>query len=290
LDIGNSIRDAEDVATTTNAISVDVEDYFQVAAFDQQVAPDDWSKYPQRVRANTFRFLEIFAEYGVKATFFTLGWVAERHPEIVRAIVAEGHELASHGYAHQPAFRQDPEVFRADVVRAKHTLEQAAGIEVIGYRAPSFSIIAVNDWAFSVLEECGHRYSSSVYPIRHDLYGFPDAPRFPFVPKGTGILECPQSTIEIGPLRMPCGGGGYFRLLPYGVFRRAIRRINEVDGKPMYFYLHPWELDPGQPRIKGAGMKSRFRHYLNLHRTESRLRRALQEFRWDRFDRVLDIH
>ncbi len=273
----------------TNGLSVDVEDYFQVGAFENQVRRESWEQLPSRVRGNVYRILEVFDQKQVKATFFILAWVAQRYPQMVRDIASAGHEIASHGCEHQPAFRQSPEEFYEDISSSKKILEDLSGQPVLGYRAPSFSIIPENSWAFGSLESAGYRYSSSIYPIRHDFYGYPDAPRFPFVPDGTKLLECPQSTVEIGPLRIPCGGGGYLRLLPFRLFCKAIERINKVDREAMYLYLHPWEIDPWQPRIEGAGFKSRFRHYRNLEKTERRLTRLLELFNWGRFDEILKV-
>ncbi len=267
-------------------MSVDVEEHFHVAAFDQQIQSTDWHKHSSRVVSNTERLLALFDRRRVQATFFTLGCVAEQHPALIRRIVAEGHELGSHGCRHVPAFRQTRGEFAEDVRRSKAILEDTSGIAVLGYRAASFSIVKRNQWAFEELDRAGYRYSSSVNPVRHDIYGFPDAPRFNFRPEGTSLTECPITTLEVAGQRLPCGGGGYFRLLPYGLFSWAMRRVNG-DGHPCYFYLHPWEVDPDQPRIQGASWKSRFRHYNNLHKTEGRLDRLLREFSWDRFDRVL---
>jgi len=277
------------MVSLVNGLSVDVEEHFQVGAFQHVIRQENWDAIPSRVRGNVDRLLELFDAHDVKGTFFILGWVAERHPGMVRDIQSAGHEIASHGSHHQLAFRQSREVFRDDVANSKALLEDISGHAVIGYRAPSFSITPKNDWAFDVLEELGFRYSSSVYPIRHDTYGFPDAPRFPFTPDRTQLVECPQSTVEYGPLRLPCGGGGYLRLLPFWLFRHAVRRLNYGEKQAMYLYLHPWEIDPQQPRIDGAGLKSNFRHYLNLGKTESRLVRLLEEFNWGRFDRILGV-
>jgi polysaccharide deacetylase family protein (PEP-CTERM system associated) len=223
----------------------------------------------------------------VKATFFTLGWVAERHPDLIRRILAAGHELASHGFAHFRASDQTPEEFRADVRRTKRLLEDTGGSEVQGYRAASFSIGADNLWAIEVLAEEGYRYSSSIYPVRHDHYGMPDAPRFPHRPVGArGVLELPISTVRFAGRNLPIGGGGYFRLAPYAAFRWALRRVNRDDGMPAVFYFHPWEIDPDQPRPDGLSAKTRFRHYLNLGRMERRLAAMLADFAWDRIDRV----
>jgi polysaccharide deacetylase family protein (PEP-CTERM system associated) len=270
-----------------NAMTVDVEDYFQVSAFEPHIAKADWERLPCRVERNLNRILDLFAEHGVRGTFFTLGWIAERYPQLVRRLVDEGHELASHGWAHVRVTQQDPAAFRADVTRTKALLEDLAGASVHGYRAASYSIGAANLWALKVLEEEGHSYSSSIYPIRHDLYGMPQAPRFAFRPhEGSEFLEIPVTTVQLGEAKLPCGGGGYFRLFPYVLSRWALRRVNHRDGQPGIFYFHPWEIDPEQPRQQGISAKTRFRHYLNLHRTEARLGRLLKDFRWGRMDEV----
>lgn len=271
----------------TNAMTVDVEDYFQVSAFEPYIAREQWEQWPRRVEHNTNRILDLFAEQGVKATFFTLGWVAERHPALVRRIVAEGHELASHGYAHIRATQQTPAEFREDVLRTKALLEDLGGVTIQGYRAASYSIGAGNLWALAELEQAGYRYSSSIYPIRHDLYGMPEAPRFAFHPENAlALLEVPVTTVTAFGKTLPCGGGGWFRLWPYALSRWALRRVNQQDGQSGLFYFHPWEIDPEQPRPSGINLKTRVRHYLNLHRMEERLRPLLRDFRWDRMDRV----
>lgn len=267
-------------------MSVDVEDYFQVSAFESHIDRNDWERLPCRVERNTDRILQLFADHGVHATFFTLGWVAERYPRLIRRMIDAGHEVASHGYSHVRVTRQSPDDFRADVTRTKALLEDVGGRVVRGYRAASYSIGADNLWALDVLAETGHEYSSSIYPIRHDLYGMPEAPRFAFHPNGSDMVEVPVTTVELFRRNFPCGGGGYFRLLPYGVSRWAMRRVNERDGQACVFYFHPWEVDPEQPRQEGIGLKTRFRHYLNLKRMEKRLARLLRDFRWDRMDRV----
>lgn len=270
-----------------NAMSVDVEDYFQVQALSPVFDRDAWDLQPLRVEANTNRILDLFDRHGVKATFFTLGWVGERCKSLVRRIVADGHELASHGSEHRRADEQGPEAFRQDVGRSKRSLEDIAGTAVRGYRAPTFSIGERNLWAFDVLAEEGYAYSSSVYPVRRDFYGMPSAPRFAFFPRaGQAIEEYPITTLRLGGRNLPCGGGGFFRLLPYGLSRAAIARVNQADGLPAIFYFHPWEIDPEQPRAASLPFKSRFRHYVNLDRTESRLKRLVTEFAWDRMDRV----
>jgi len=267
--------------TPVNALSVDVEDYFQVSAFEPHIPRRDWDRWPHRVQANTDRVLTLFDEAGVKATFFTLGWVAERYPGLIRAIVAAGHELACHGYDHRRVSDQTPEAFRADVRRAKGVLEDVGGVAVLGYRAASYSIGRDNLWALEILQETGFRYSSSIYPVRHDLYGMPEAPRFAFRPDNApALLEIPVTTVRLAGRNWPCGGGGFFRLYPYTLTRWALRRIN-AEGQAAIFYFHPWEIDPDQPRPPGLGWKTRLRHYLNLGRMESRLRRLLQDFAWD---------
>jgi polysaccharide deacetylase family protein (PEP-CTERM system associated) len=269
-----------------NAMSVDVEDYFQVQAFAGVVKREDWDSFSSRVEANTDRILDQFSRAGARATFFTLGWVADRHPALVRRIVAAGHELASHGYGHAQVHGLDEAGFRADVSRAKASLEGAGGVAVQGYRAPTFSIGKRTPWAYRVLAETGHRYSSSVFPISHDLYGDPNAPRFPFRPDGEDILEIPMTTVRLGGRNLPCAGGGYFRLAPYELFRTGLRRVNATENKPGIFYFHPWEVDPDQPRIGDIGRLARFRHYVNLSAMSGRVERLLQDFAWDRMDRV----
>ncbi len=270
----------------TNALTIDVEDYFQVSAFAPYIDRADWDKRECRVGRNIARILALLERHGVKATFFTLGWIAERHPAIVREILAGGHELASHGYGHERANRLTPEDFHADIARAKQILEDLSGLEVKGYRAPSFSIDAGNrDWAFDALARAGYRYSSSVYPVRHDHYGMPEAPRFPHRPHPE-MIEIPPTTVRAFSRNWPASGGGYFRLMPYALSRRLIDRVNRHDGQAAVFYFHPWEIDAEQPRIAGIGVKTRFRHYLNLHRMEERLDRLLRDFRWGRMDEI----
>ena len=272
-----------------NAMTVDVEEYFQVAAFEQRIRRDAWDRYPSRVALNTARVLDAFAEHGVRATFFVLGWVAEREPGLVRRIVDEGHEVASHGYDHTRATMLDHGAFVADVTRTKKTLEDLSGRPVRGYRAPSYSIGRHNLWALEALLEAGYAYSSSIYPIRHDLYGMPEAPRFAFRLHRDAILEFPVTTVEIAGRKLPAGGGGYFRLLPYSWYAWALRRVNDRDRQPGIFYFHPWEVDPAQPRIDGASLRSRFRHYVNLDTMERRLHRLLRDFRWGRMDEVFEL-
>jgi polysaccharide deacetylase family protein (PEP-CTERM system associated) len=275
------------VARVVNAMTVDVEDYFQVSAFERHIAREHWDHLPCRVEGNVDRILSLFDEHGIKATFFTLGWIAQRYSAMIRRIVDGGHELASHGWSHVRVTDLDAEAFRADVVRTKAALEDIGGCAVKGYRAPSYSIGAGNLWALRVLEETGHRYSSSIYPIHHDLYGMPDAPRFAFAPEGCGeLVEVPVTTIMLAGSKRPCGGGGYFRLYPYAYSRWALRRVNRRDRRSAVFYFHPWEIDPDQPRQQGVGLKTRFRHYLNLRRMEQRLRRLAGDFRWARMDQL----
>jgi polysaccharide deacetylase family protein (PEP-CTERM system associated) len=270
-----------------NAMTCDVEDYFQVSAFAPFVGRDTWHARECRVEANMERILALFSDAGVKATFFTLGWIAERYPNMVRAIVDQGHELASHGYSHLRASDQGRAEFAQDIRRSKRLLEDIGGHEVIGYRAPSFSIGQDNLWALDTLLEAGYRYSSSIYPIRHDHYGMPDAPRFAFYPSGPdGLLEVPITTVRLMQRNLPAGGGGYFRLLPYTLSRWMMERVNRVDGEPAIFYFHPWELDPGQPRLPGLSAKARLRHYLNIDRMEDRVRMLTHDFAWDRMDRI----
>jgi len=268
-----------------NAMSIDVEDYFQVAAFARQIDRSRWDTMPCRVERNVALILDLFDRHDTRATFFTLGWIAERYPAVVREIVARGHELASHGYGHLRASDQTPAAFREDLLRAKRILEDIGSVPVIGYRAPSFSIGTDNLWAHDIIAETGHQYSSSVYPIAHDHYGMPEAPRFPWRTR-SGLVEIPPSSLRLLGRNLPASGGGYFRLLPYSLSRWGIRRINAREGQACIFYFHPWEVDPEQPRIEDAGAKSRFRHYVNLERMVDRLDRLLGDFHWDRVDRA----
>jgi polysaccharide deacetylase family protein (PEP-CTERM system associated) len=269
-----------------NALTVDVEDYFQVQALADSVPRAAWDSMERRVEANTERLLQAFDRAGVHATFFTLGWVAERHPALVRRIVAAGHELASHGHGHERVDRLGAAAFRADIGRARRVLEDAGGAAVTGYRAPTFSLNGRTPWAFDILQAEGYRYSSSVYPVRHDLYGAPDAPRFPYRPGNGAVWEFPMTTLRALGRNLPIAGGGYFRLLPYPVFRLGLRRFHRDHAAPGIFYTHPWEFDPAQPRVRVRSRLSRFRHYVNLSRTAGRLERLLRDFAWDRMDRV----
>ena len=271
--------------TITNALTIDVEDYFQVSAFAPYIRRDEWDARECRVEGNVDRILAMLAERQVQATFFTLGWVAERYPQLVRRIVAGGHELASHGYGHERASDLSEAAFREDITRSKHMLEDLSGRPVLGYRAPSFSIGTGNLWAFDQLARAGYRYSSSIYPIKHDHYGMPDSPRFAYR-VGAGLLEVPVSTVRIGKRNLPSPGGGWFRLMPYAMSRWMLNRVNREDREAAIFYFHPWEIDPAQPRIPGIDAKTRFRHYVNISRTEDRLRQLLQDFRWGRMDHI----
>jgi polysaccharide deacetylase family protein (PEP-CTERM system associated) len=271
-------------------MSIDVEEYFQVKALSERVTKAEWESLPQRVEYSIDRILELFAEFDTKATFFTLGWIAERHPAMIRTIAAQGHEIASHGWEHIPADEQTRDEFSADIRRSKQILEDLTGRPVLGYRAASFSINETNLWALEELEAAGFRYSSSIFPVVHDIYGLPSAPRYPFEPALTDrFVEWPGPTVDLAGRRWNCGGGGYFRLLPYPVFRAALRRFHTQSRQPSFFYFHPWEIDPQQPRIRGLRIKSKIRHYLNLNRTDARLRRLLTDFRWDRFDHLLNL-
>ena len=270
-----------------NAMTIDVEDYFQVSAFAPHIPRENWNSMDCRVERNVDRILALLKERDVKATFFTLGWIAERYPQVVRAIVDGGHELASHGYAHLRASDQSAEEFRDDITRSKALLEDISGRQVLGYRAPSFSIGTRNLWALDTLRNAGYRYSSSIYPIQHDHYGMPDAPRFAFYPNGEdGLLEVPITTVRVMDRNFPAGGGGYFRFFPYALSRWFIDKVNRDDKQAGIFYFHPWEIDPGQPRQHGVGFKTRFRHYVNLDRMETRLRALTRDFQWDRMDNI----
>lgn len=270
-------------------MTVDVEDYFHVSAFEPYISRASWDKWPRRVECNTEYVLDLFARHEVQATFFVLGWVARRHPALVRRIVAGGHEVASHGFGHVRVTEQSPAEFRADVLYSKQLLEDITGTPVLGYRAPSYSIGTNNLWALDILQDLDFQYDSSIYPVHHDFYGMPEARRFPFWHKTGGLMELPISTVVLGRRNVPCGGGGYFRLFTYRFSRWAIQHINRREGQPCLFYFHPWELDPGQPRPEGLGLKTRFRHYLNLGRMEHRLDCLLSDFSWGRVDKVFPI-
>ena len=283
------VRAAADApAKIVNAMTIDVEDYFHVSVFDGLVPRHRWEHMESRVCANTERLLAIFNESGLRATFFVLGWVAERFPRLVRAISAEGHEIASHGYAHRLVYDLTPRQFREDIRRSKGVLQEATSSPVMGYRAPSYSITPRSLWALDVLIEEGFLYDSSIFPIHHDRYGIPISPRHPYrLHRGGALVEAPGSTVRWGPMNLPIGGGGYFRILPYEWTRRGIARLNTVEKTPGIFYLHPWEIDPDQPRLR-APMLSRFRHYFNLGRTEERLRRLIHDFSFSTMIALLD--
>jgi polysaccharide deacetylase family protein (PEP-CTERM system associated) len=276
-------------AARRNAMTVDVEDYFQVSAFEDHVAHSEWDRHELRVDRNVKRILDLFARYDVKGTFFVLGWIAQRLPGMVREIAAAGHEIASHGSNHTRVTQQERSEFRVDVTNAKRILEDVVGQEVIGYRAATYSITENNLWALDVLAETGHRYSSSIYPIKHDLYGIPAAPRFRFEVGASKLTEIPITTVAMFGRNWPCGGGGYFRLFPYALSKWALQRVNDTEGQAAVFYFHPWEIDPEQPRIAGVSAKTRFRHYLNLDKLEGRIARLLQDFSWDRLDKVFAL-
>lgn len=269
----------------TNALTIDVEDYFQVSAFAPHIARSEWNTRECRVERNIDRILEMLAVHNTKATFFTLGWIAERYPQLIRKIVKEGHELASHGYGHERASDQSEEAFYSDVHLAKIVLEDLSDGEVNGYRAPSFSIGTGNLWAFDCLLRAGYRYSSSIYPIAHDHYGMPDSPRFAHEVR-PGLMEIPITTLRVLSRNLPSSGGGYFRLLPYPLSRWMLKRVNSTDGESGIFYFHPWEIDTEQPRIAGISRKTKFRHYVNIDRMEGRLNQLLRDFKWGRMDHI----
>ncbi|HZG07642.1 MAG TPA: XrtA system polysaccharide deacetylase [Allosphingosinicella sp.] len=270
-----------------NALSVDVEDWFQVGAFERVIAKADWDSLAQRVERNSDAVLALFDQAQVKGTFFTLGWVAHRYPALIRRIVAAGHEIASHGWDHDRVFTMAPDAFRADLRRAHLAIADAAGVAPTGYRAPSFSIDARTPWAHAILAEEGYAYSSSVAPLAHDHYGWPEAPRFAFRPlAGSNFLELPVTTVELAGRRMAAGGGGFFRLLPYRFSSWAIGRVNRAEQRPAIFYFHPWEIDPGQPRVTAAPLRSRLRHYSRLSAMRPKLLKLLKQHRWGRTDQV----
>ncbi|WP_066960977.1 XrtA system polysaccharide deacetylase [Rhizorhabdus dicambivorans] len=270
-----------------NGLSVDIEDWFQVGAFERTIRREDWDGLTHRVERNSDAVIALFDRMGAKGTFFTLGWVAERYPALIRRIADAGHELASHGWDHVRVFTMTPDQFRADLRRTRATLEDLGGQKVTGYRAPSFSIDARTPWAHEILAEEGYAYSSSVAPVVHDHYGWPEAPRFAFRPvAGSPLVELPVTTARLGSRIVAAGGGGFFRLFPYAFSRWAIRQVNR-EGHPAIFYFHPWEIDPGQPRVADAPLKSKLRHYSRLAAMEAKLERVIGEFRWDRVDRIV---
>ena len=284
-----TLRSIEKDASNLNAMTIDVEDYFQVSAFNQSISRDTWSEHQCRVERNMDKLFELFSRHDVKATFFTLGWIAEKYPAMVKKIVSNGHELASHGRNHVRVFDQSPNEFTQDISHTKNLLEDIGGVEVKGYRAASFSIDQRNLWAYDCLTEAGYQYSSSIYPVKHDHYGMPDAPRFSFYANTQGLVEVLISTVKWMNRVWPTGGGGYFRFFPYSISKRLIRAVNEQDNRSAIFYLHPWEIDPDQPRQHGVSFKTRFRHYINLKHTYRRLERLTQDFNWDRMDKVFSI-
>jgi polysaccharide deacetylase family protein (PEP-CTERM system associated) len=275
------------VSGIVNGLSVDVEDWFQVGAFENVIERGEWDSIKTRVEDNVYRVIDLFAEADVRATFFTLGWVAKRQPNMIRRIADAGHELASHGYDHARVFTFTRREFAEDIRKAREIIEDCAGVAVTGYRAPSFSIDGRTPWAFAELAEQGYAYSSSVAPVVHDHYGWPEAPRFAFKPlPWSSMIELPVTTAMLGGRRVAAGGGGFFRVLPYGFSRWAIRQVNRQDDRPAVFYFHPWEVDPGQPRVGHAPLRSRFRHYTGLARMAGKLRELVQDFRWGRMDLV----
>ncbi|CAN5117229.1 DUF3473 domain-containing protein [soil metagenome] len=275
-------------APIINALSVDVEDWFQVGAFESTIGRADWDGLAHRVERNTDAVLALLDDVGVKATFFTLGWVAERYPALLRRIAQGGHEVASHGYDHQRVFTFSPEAFRADLRKSRDLIETAAGCAVTGYRAPSFSIDARSPWAHEILAEEGYAYSSSVAPIAHDHYGWPDSPRFAWAPvAGSTMIELPVTTAKFMGRTLAAGGGGFFRLLPYGFSRWAIGQVNHVAQRPAIIYFHPWEIDPDQPRVADAPLRSKLRHYTNLGAMAGKLRRLTGDFAWGRVDALV---
>jgi polysaccharide deacetylase family protein (PEP-CTERM system associated) len=270
-------------------MTVDVEDYFHVTAFANDIKRDDWSSLEYRAEKNTERVLQIFSDTKIKATFFVLGWIAKKSPNLIKKIYAEGHEVACHGMTHQLVYRQTQEVFLQETRDAKLLLEDLISDAVVGYRAASYSIIQKSIWALDILEKLGFKYDSSVFPIRHDIYGLPDAPRGCYSTGVGSLLEMPLTTVEFMGQRLPCSGGGYFRILPYAFTRWAFARVNRVDRMPGIFYFHPWEVDPHQPVILQTSFRSRFRHYTNLSKTETRLKQLLGDFKWGRMDQVFGL-
>ena len=269
-----------------NALSVDVEDWFQVGAFEKTIARADWDTLEARVERNTDAVLDLFAAAEIKATFFTLGWIAERHPALIRRIADAGHEIASHGWDHRRVFTMTPAQFADDLAQTRAVLENLSGTAVTGYRAPSFSIDKRTPWAHAVLADAGYAYSSSVAPVVHDHYGWPEAPRFAFRPvKGSELIELPVTTAKFAGRTLAAGGGGFFRLLPYAFSRWAVRQVNAAN-QPAIIYFHPWEIDPGQPRMADAPIKSRLRHYTNIDVMAAKLARLISDFKWGRVDAV----
>lgn len=282
------MAEGKDSSPVINGLSVDIEDWFQVGAFEHCIARHDWDSLERRVEANTDRVLALFERAGVKGTFFTLGWVAERAPALIRRIVEAGHELASHGYDHKRVFLMDAAEFAADLAKSRKLLEDAGGVAVSGYRAPSFSVDARTPWAHAVLADAGYRYSSSVAPVVHDHYGWPDSPRFAWKPiDHAPLVELPVTTARLAGRTLAAGGGGFFRMLPYAFSHWAVKQVNGL-GQPAILYFHPWEVDPDQPRVRHAPLRSKLRHYSRLAAMEGKLERLLGDFRWDRIDRLID--
>jgi polysaccharide deacetylase family protein (PEP-CTERM system associated) len=284
-----AIRMRPDRAMVVNGLSVDIEDWFQVGAFERTIRREDWDGLVHRVERNSDAVIDLFGRMGARATFFTLGWVAERYPALIRRITDAGHELASHGWDHVRVFTMSPDQFRADLRRTRDVLQDIGGQPVTGYRAPSFSIDKRTPWAHEILAEEGYAYSSSVAPVVHDHYGWPEAPRFAFRPvEGSPLVELPVTTARLGGRIVAAGGGGFFRLFPYAFSRWAIGQVNR-EHRPAIFYFHPWEIDPGQPRVADAPLKSKLRHYARLGAMEGKLERVIGEFRWDRVDKVAAV-
>jgi polysaccharide deacetylase family protein (PEP-CTERM system associated) len=267
-------------------MTVDIEDYFQVQAFADRIPRECWDSIPRRVETNVDLLLDLFATNGTSATFFTMGWIAARHPAMMRRLIAAGHEVASHSYDHRLVNELSPSMFQEDVRHTKNIIEDITGSPVSGYRAPTFSISSRTPWAYEILAQEGYRYSSSIYPIRHDLYGATDAPRFPFQIRPSGIWEIPLTTRRLLRQNVPCAGGGYFRLLPYWISRHNLQYLNASGAPPCIFYLHPWEIDADQPPVRGISVKARVRHYTNLRGMPYRLQSLLRDFRWGRMDHV----
>ncbi len=281
----NEIKSSSNIV---NSLTVDVEDFFQVSAFEKSVNRSNWDKFPLRVESNTNRLLEIFDKHSVKATFFVLGWIANKAPNLVLDIANAGHEIACHGYSHKLIYNQSQNEFKEETIRAKSLLEDIIGQSVVGYRAASYSITKDSLWALDILADAGFKYDSSIFPVIHDRYGIPGTPKNIYklaTSSGMQLLEFPLTTTKIGPLTLPMAGGGYFRLYPYWFTEFNLRKLNSKDGKPFIFYLHPWEIDADQPRID-AGLFSKFRHYNNLDKCENRLERLLKSFK---FGTVIDI-
>ena len=277
------------MSKVVNAMTVDVEDYYQVSAFESLVNKQRWADHPSRVEKNTYSCLDLFERNDIKATFFMLGCIAEAAPEMAKEIIAQGHELASHGYSHVRVINQTQVEFGQDIRLTKQILEQIGGQAISGYRAASYSISAKTPWAYEELKDAGYQYSSSIYPIRHDLYGDPGAPRFPFAKLAGSFTEIPVTTARYFGTNWPAGGGGYFRLLPYWYSKAALNSVNSRDKMPSVFYFHPWEIDPNQPKIPGTPLKTRIRHYSNLKIMERKLGRLARDFRWSRLDSLLDL-